>query len=107
MRNDMDLSHLNPALQEQIYTIICEYWSVFDEKGVFVLVRNYKCGIDTQSARPIAVKKILYGKRETVIMWKCIAALAQVGHTTDHGWELALQGIACTKTPPGAREEHR
>jgi hypothetical protein len=80
MRNDMDLSHLNPALQEQIYTIICEYWSVFDEKGAFVPVRNYECVIDTGSARPIAVKKILYGEREVVIMQKCIAALAKVGH---------------------------
>jgi hypothetical protein len=61
MCNDMDLSHLNPALQKQIYTIIHEYWSVFDKKGVFVPVRNYECIIDTGSARPIAVKKILYG----------------------------------------------
>jgi hypothetical protein len=71
---------LNPALQEQIYTIIHEYWSVFDKKGVFVPVRNYECVIDTRSAQPIAVKKIIYGKQETVIMWKCIAALAKVGH---------------------------
>ncbi len=27
-------------------------------------------------------------------------------HPTDHGRELALQGIACAETPPGAREEH-
>jgi hypothetical protein len=80
MHNDMYLSHLNPALQEQIYTIIREYWSVFDEKGVFVPVRNYECVIDTGFARPIAVKKILYGKREMVIMRKCISALAKVRH---------------------------
>jgi hypothetical protein len=29
MRKDMDLSHLNPALQEKIHAIICEHWSVF------------------------------------------------------------------------------
>jgi hypothetical protein len=89
MRKDMDLSHLNPSLQEKIYTIIRERWSVFDEKGVFVLVKNYECVIDTGSARPIAVKKILYGKRELVIMRKCIAALAKVGHIqqiTDGSW---------------------
>jgi hypothetical protein len=80
MHNDMDLSHLNPALQKQIYTIIHEYWSVFNKKGVFVLVRNYECVIDTGYARLITVKKIHYGKREMVIMWKCIAALAKVGH---------------------------
>jgi hypothetical protein len=41
MRKDMDLSHLNPTLQEKIYTIIHEQWLVFDEKGVFVPVKNY------------------------------------------------------------------
>ena len=80
MRQDVDLSHLDPDLQERIYSLIQEFWSVFDGKGVFVLVKNYKCIIDTGDARPIAVKKILYGERETVIMRRCIAALAKVGH---------------------------
>jgi hypothetical protein len=81
MRKDLDLSHLDPNLQEKIYAIIRKYWSVvFDEKGVFVPVKNYECVIDTGTARPISVKKILYGERETIIM-RCIAALAKVGHT--------------------------
>jgi len=79
MRNAMDLSHLDPAIQEKLYQIIRDYWSVFDDKGVFVPMKNYECVIDTGSARPIAVKKILYGKLEMVfIMRKCIAALAKV-----------------------------
>ena len=36
--------------------------------------------IDTGNARPIVVKKIFYGERETVIMRQCISALAKVGH---------------------------
>ena len=36
--------------------------------------------IDTGNTRPIAFKKILYGERETVIMRKCISALAKIGH---------------------------
>jgi hypothetical protein len=80
MRKDMDLSHLNPTLQEKIYTIIRDHWSVFDKKGVFIPGKNYECVINTGTARPIAVKKILYGKLESVIMRKCIAALAKVGH---------------------------
>jgi hypothetical protein len=59
---------------------MCDHWSVFDEKGVFIPVKNYECVIDTGSSRPIAVNKILYGKLEMVIMGKCIAALAKVGH---------------------------
>ncbi len=33
MRKDLDLSHMDPDLQEKIYDIIQKYWSVFDEKG--------------------------------------------------------------------------
>jgi hypothetical protein len=35
---------------------------------------------DTGIAKPIAVKKIMYGLKETVIMQKSIATLAKVGH---------------------------
>ena len=53
---------------------------MFDSKGIFVPVKSYECIIDTGNARPIAVKKILYDKHKTVIMRRCIAALAKVGH---------------------------
>jgi hypothetical protein len=89
MKHDMDLSHLEPNLQERIYDIIRRHWSVFDKKGVFVPVKHYECVLDTRNSRLIAVKKILYGKQETVIMRKCIAVLAKVGHIrqiTDGGW---------------------
>jgi hypothetical protein len=61
----------------------------FDKKGVFVPVKNYECVIDTGSAWPITVKKILYGEQELVMMRKCVAALAKVGHIpqiTDGSW---------------------
>jgi hypothetical protein len=81
MRKDMDLSHLSPTLQNKLYQIIRDYWSVFDENGVFVPVKNYECVIDTGSARPIVVKNILYGKLEIKYMRKCIEALAKVGYS--------------------------
>ena len=86
MRKDMDLSHLDPDLQEEVYSLIREFWSVFNGKGIFVPVKNYECVIDTGTTRPIAVKKI---ERKTVIMRRCIAALAEVGHIvqiTDGQW---------------------
>ncbi len=89
MCKDLDLSHLDPALQDKIYAIIRKYWSVFDVKGVFVPVKNYKCVINTGTAQPILVKKILYGECKSIIMYKCIAALAKVGHivqTTEGEW---------------------
>jgi hypothetical protein len=89
MKHDMDLSHLEPILQERIYDVIRRHWSLFDEKGVFVPVKHYECVIDTGNSWPIAVKKILYGEQETMIMCKCITALATVGHIkqiTDGGW---------------------
>jgi hypothetical protein len=80
MRKQADLSHLGPNQQEQVYNLIREFWSVFDKRGVFVPVKSYECVIDTGTARPIAVKKILYSEQETVIMQCCILALAKVGH---------------------------
>ena len=50
MRKDLDLSHLDPPLQERIYALIWKYWSVFSKKGVFVPVKNYECVINTGSA---------------------------------------------------------
>jgi hypothetical protein len=89
MHQDMDLLHLDPNLQEQVYSLIRKFWSVLDGKGVFVPVKNYECVIDTGNAPPIAMKTFLYGERETVIMRHCIAALAKVGHIveiTDGPW---------------------
>jgi hypothetical protein len=59
MKKDLNLSHLEPAVRDCIYTLIKKYWSIFDNKGVFVPVKNYECVIDTGDAKPIAVKKIL------------------------------------------------
>ncbi len=62
---------------------------MFDGKGVFVPVKNHECVIDTGTAQPIAVKKILYGERESIIKRRCIPALAEVGHIrqiTDGQW---------------------
>ena len=68
LRKKVDLSHLDPDQQTKVYDLIREFWPVFDERGVFVPVKNYECVIDTGTAHPIAVKKIIYGKQETVIM---------------------------------------
>jgi hypothetical protein len=80
LQKDLDLSHLDVALQQTIYALIIKYWSVFDERGVFVPVRNYECVIDTGNAHPISVKKIMYGPNELPIMQKAVAALETVGH---------------------------
>ena len=68
LRKKVNISHLHPDQQTQVYDLIREFWPVFDKRGVFVPVKNYECVIDTGNARPIAVKNILYGERETVIM---------------------------------------
>ncbi len=80
LKKDLDLSHLEPAIRDRIYALVKKYWSVFDNKGVFVPVKKYKCVIDTGDATSIAIKKILYGPREIPIMWTAIAALKKVGH---------------------------
>jgi hypothetical protein len=85
----VDLSHLKPDFQEQVYNLIRKYWLVFDEREVFVPAKYCKCVINTGTTQPIAVEKILYGSRETIIMQCCILALAKVSHIhqiTDGSW---------------------
>ena len=109
LRKKVDLSHLDPYQQTQVYNLIREFWPVFDERGVFIPVKNYECVIDTDTACPIAVKKILYDERETIIMQQCISALAKVGHIThqaNHGWEMVVQGPTRSQAPPRARPQH-
>jgi hypothetical protein len=96
MCKDLDLSHLAADLQEQIYELIIKYWSVFNDDGVFVPVRNYKCVINAGDARHIAVKKIMYGPKEIPIMRKAVAALKKVGHIRQNAQQaMALQGRSC------------
>ena len=76
----LDLSHLDVALQTRIYNLIKKYWSVFNDRWVWVPVKNYECVIDTGDAPPIAVKNIRYGPKEIPIMRNTVAALEKVGH---------------------------
>ncbi len=76
----LNLSHLDTSLQDSIYALVWKYWAVFDNWGVFVPVKNYKCVINTGDAPPIAVKKIQYGPKEIPIMHCAISALKKVGH---------------------------
>ena len=92
LRSELDLSHLDKPTQTLVYRLIQKYWSVFDDKGQFIPVRDYTCSIDTGSARPIAVKKIHYGLHEIPIMCKCIASLEKMGHIRQI---MAVQGPTC------------
>ncbi len=80
LRKELDLSHLEAPLRDQVYRLLQKYWSVFDDKGQFVPVKDYSCVINTGSAKPIAVQKIHHGPCKIPIMQKCIASLAQLGH---------------------------
>jgi hypothetical protein len=65
LQKDLNLLHLKSHVCNKVYTIIQKYWSVFNDKGIFIPIKNYKCVIDTGDAQPIAVKKIIYGPKET------------------------------------------
>jgi hypothetical protein len=80
LRKDLDLSHLDTAFQQMIYALIIKYWTVFDDRGVFAPVINYKCVINTGNAHPIVVKKIMYDPNEIFSKRKAMAALRKVGH---------------------------
>ena len=98
LRSELDLSHLDKPTQILVYRLIQKYWSVFDDKGQFLPVRDYTCSIDTGSARPIAVKKIHYGPREIPIMRKCIASLKKMGHIRQiHDGEWLFKALLAPK----------
>ncbi len=98
LREDLDLSHLPEDIQDKVYSLIREFWSVFDSKGVTVPVKSYECVIDTGSARPIAIKKINYGDHESNIMRKAIATLAKVGHIRQiHDGEWLFKALLVPK----------
>jgi len=50
LRKEIDLSHLDGTTRDLVYKLLQKYWSVFDDKGQFVPVKDYKCSIDTGSA---------------------------------------------------------
>jgi hypothetical protein len=59
LARDLDISHLDPTHAKQLIALIKRCWSVFDECGTFIPVRRYQCIIDTENAKPKAVKKIM------------------------------------------------
>jgi hypothetical protein len=77
---ELNLSHLNPTVRDKVYQLLQKYWSVFDNKGQFIPVKDYTCLIKTGNAPPICIKKINYGLHKIPIMCKCIALLAKLGH---------------------------
>jgi hypothetical protein len=79
LRKELKTDHLPANVQKKLINRIKKYWTIFDERGLFVPVRDYECVIDTGLARPISVSNINYGPRKTPIMQKCIAALEKLG----------------------------
>jgi hypothetical protein len=76
---------------------------VFDKNGVFVPVNHYECVIDTGDSLPIAVKKILFGPKETSIMRRAIVAFEKVNqiHQITNGCWLFKALLA-----PKPHQEH-
>jgi hypothetical protein len=95
---DLDTSHLDPSHADQLIALIKWYWSVFDERGTFTPVHGYQCVINTGNAKPIVVKKIMFGPKETVIMRKSTAALVKVGHIRQiHDSQWLFQALLAAK----------
>jgi len=98
LRKELDLSHLSTPVRDKVYRLIQKYWSVFDDKGQFVPVKDYTCVIDTGSAKPIAVKKIHYGPREIPIMRQCITNLVNLNYISQiHDGEWLFKALLAPK----------
>ncbi len=91
LRTDLEISHLSPEHAATLIKVIKKYRCVFDKRGTFTPICNYECIINTGTAAPIAIKKILYGPREISIMQRSIVALAkvrQIGQIHDSQWSF-------------------
>ncbi len=98
LRHELDLTHPNPPMWEDIYKLLQRYWSVFDSNGLFIPIKDYKCSIDMGSALPICVKKIHYGPWEIPIMHKCILSMAKLGHICQvHSSEWMFKALLAPK----------
>jgi hypothetical protein len=45
LHTKLDLSHLDSIVRDLVYNLLQKYWSVFDDKGQFVLVNTYTCSL--------------------------------------------------------------
>ncbi len=97
LRTEGDLSHLDSVVPNLVYNLLQKYSSVFEDKGHFVLVKDYTCLIDTGTACAICVKKINYGPR-IPIMRKCITSLEKLGHIRQiHGGKWMFKVLLAPK----------
>ena len=98
LRKHLPLTHLDASTRTAVHDLIKEFWSVFDDKGLFLPVKDYECSINTGSHPPISVKKIMYGPRESPIMQKAIASLAKVGQIRQvHGGSWMFKALLAPK----------
>ena len=68
LKSNLKCDHLSQATQLRLITLIKKYWCVFCKEKVKIPVRDYECVINTGSSRPISVKNLAYGERESVVM---------------------------------------
>jgi hypothetical protein len=64
LQKDLNLLHLKPHVCDKVYAIVQKYWSRFNDKGIFIPIKNYKCVIDTGDAQPIASRKSSTGQKK-------------------------------------------
>ncbi len=98
LRQELDLSHLSAPVRASVHHLILKYWSVFNDKGQFVSVKDYSCVINTGSAKPIAIRKIHYGPRKIPIMRQCIANLAKLNYISQvHNGKWLFKALLAPK----------
>jgi hypothetical protein len=98
LAKELDVSHLLPDQASRLTDLIKHYWTVFNLRGTFTPVKFYQCDIDTGNHKPIAIKKIIYGPKETGIMQKSIAALEKVGHICQiHNGQWLFKALLAAK----------
>jgi hypothetical protein len=90
LRKNLKLDPALPAwVRSELLALIREFWCCFCEEKVIVHIRDYKCCIDTGTAKPIAIKNLRYGPHESKVITaacKKLESLGQIRRTYSGQW---------------------
>ena len=103
IKKDLNIDYLPSDQQEQLSSLIKEFWCVFDPKGLNIPVKDYECCIDTGSNAPVSCRNVTYGPLETPKIANSIAQLLALGLIYQ-----VFDGAWCSKglLAPKPHQEH-
>jgi hypothetical protein len=63
LQKDLDLLHLKPNVRNEVYAIVKKYWSIINNKGVFIPVKKYNVSLTPEMHSLLPSRKSSTGQR--------------------------------------------